>query len=404
MNELTYTQLKEILPSAKSFLEHAHEDLRDIGNRYFMLGCRLWEAQRYHYVEALGYVSIEQLAEKEFDLGRSSTYNLINIFERFCARGELGQRKAWIDPKYKNYKYSQLIEMEKAYCLRTGNIEKQIPPGTPVRVLKEYIKYINKQPGDNKDLPDWEVEQKQTPMLPPVSGGKQIAGQLSIENTEPDKPQNDTTVNTGEELPVTQNAKQTAPVQTFGLPTHAKVKSTEPKFETLYIHNLSREELTNIIDKTCKIFEQRIHTYTSDGLWLKTPASCFADELYPKIAEHILQRGKFLDQMNNPPDVFDSNKYSLQSRQGVRDFLADYKSWHQKFGFNNFYFNKVYSCTLKDQTYIYACERKIYVGALQLGKAETKVTYFFNAYKGDGVSEISQTQFEQYCAEHKDEL
>ena len=108
--------------------------------------------------------------------------------------------------------------------------------------------------------------------------------------------------------------------------------------------------------------------------------------------------------MNNPPEPFDSNKYSLQSRQGVRDFLADYKAWHQKYGFNRYYFDKVYSCFLKDKTYIYACERKIYVGTLQLGKAETKVTYFFNAYKGDGVSEISQTQFEQYCAEHKNEL
>ena len=401
MNELTYTQLKEILPSAKSFLEHAHEDLRDISNRYFMLGCRLWEAQRYHYVEALGYESIEQLAEKEFDLGRSSTYNLINIFERFCARGELGQRKAWIDPIFKNYKYSQLIEMEKAYCLRISKIEKQIPPGTSVRTLKEYIKYLNKNPEDFKDLPDWETEQKQMPMLPPVSDSNPT--QKGLMNTVPDKTQFNTTENASEEFNTTPTVKQTTIVQTFGLRSRATEKEKN-EAAVLYIHNISREELTDIIDKTCKLFEQRIHTYTTDGLWLKTPASCFADELYPKIADFILQKGFFQDPHNNPPEPFDSNKYSLQSRQGVRNFLADYKNWHRAFGYNNYYFDRIYKCFLKDKTYIYACERKIYVGKLQLGKAETKVTYYFNAYKGDGISEISQTQFEQYCAEHKDEL
>lgn len=389
MNELTTTEKKEILPQAKSFLEHAHDDLRDIGNRFFMLGCRLWEARRYNYVEALGYESIEQLAEKEFDLGKSSTYNLINVFIRFCARGEQGQYKAWINPIFKNYKYSQLIEMEKAYVLPTYNIEEKIPPTTPIRVLKEYIKYLNKNSGDHKHLPEWKAEQEQTAMLPPVSDNNPV-------NEEPTDTIPDTNV-----APTAEQPAET--VQTFGLPTCAD-KNEKPKSAVFYLHNLSREELANIIDKTCKIFEQRIHTYTNDGLWLKTPASCFADELYPKIAEHILQSGIFQDPMNNPPDVFDSNKHSLQSRQGVRDFLADYKSWHQAFGFNNFYFNKIYSCTLKDRTYIYACERKIYVGTLQLGKAETKVTYFFNAFKGDGVSEISQTQFEQYCAEHKDKL
>ena len=401
MNELTITEMKELLPQAKSFLEHAQDDLRDIGNRYFMLGYRLWEARRYNYVEALGYESIEQLAEKEFDLGKSSTYNLINVFVRFCARGEQGQYKAWIDPAFKNYKYSQLIEMEKAYVLPTYNTEKKIPPSTPVRTLREYIKYLNKNPDDHKWLPDWQAEQEQPPVLPPVSTNKQLEGQISIKDTVSNNTQTEVKGYNG--VPSAEQPAET--VQTFGLRQHAEPKKNEkPQAVNLFIHNLSREELANIIDTTCKIFEQRIHTYTSDGLWLKTPASYFANELYPKIADHILRRGFFQNPINNPPENFDSSKYSLQNRQGVRDFLADYKSWHQAFGYNNFYFEKIYECFLKDKTYIYACERKIYTGQLQLGKAETKVTYFFNAYKGDGVSEISQTQFEQYCAEHKDEL
>ena len=320
MNELTTTEKKEILPQAKNFLEHAHDDLRDIGNRFFMLGCRLWEARRYNYVEALGYESIEQLAEKEFDLGKSSTYNLINVFIRFCARGEQGQYKAWIDPTYKNYKYSQLIEMEKAYVLPTYNIEKRIPPTTPIRILKEYIKDLNKKYGHIKDLPEWRAEQEQTPVLPPVSDNNPI-------NKEPADTIPDTNV-----APTVEQPAET--VQTFGLPTCAEPEQTE------------------------------------------TVAK-------PKASKPT---------------------YSFHSRESVRIFLKDYESWKkyaQSWG--SPFFKATYGYIFKNGSYIMACERSMFEGA----KFDEKMTviepiYFLSTKYG--FTEISKNQFEQYCAEHKDEL
>lgn len=226
MNELTVTEKKEILPFAESFLENAKQDMEDIGKRYFMLGCRLHEAQIYNYVETLGYDNIEQLAEAELDLGRSSTYNLIKVFKRFCARNEHGDYKTWVDPKYKNYSYSQLIEMEKAYCL-SYDIEKEIPPNTPVRIIKEYVKYINKNPGDHKSLPDWQNEE-QLATLSPISNNKQIKGQLSIEDTASNNVQFDKIKIISEENNVTNPLKTpesaTEAIQTFGLPTYADNK------------------------------------------------------------------------------------------------------------------------------------------------------------------------------------
>ena len=220
MNELTTTEKKEILPSAQHFLERAKEDMKDVGDRFFMLGCRLYEAQIYHYVEALGYESIEQLAEAELDLGKSSTYNLINVFKRFCDRDQYGNYKTWVKPAFRPYKYSQLVEMEKALCLDV-NIEKEIPPSTPVRVLKEYIKYLNKNPGNHKNLPEWKAEQEQTAMLPPVSDSKPANEEPT--DTIPDEPQPDTDVNN-----VAPTAEQPAEtVQTFGLPTCAEPEETE---------------------------------------------------------------------------------------------------------------------------------------------------------------------------------
>ena len=185
MGYITATEKKEILPFAQGFLEHAKEDMKEIGNRFFFLGCRLYEAQIYNYVEALGYDSIEQLAEAELDLGKSSTYNLINVFKRFCERDEYNNYKTWIAPKYKKYKYSQLVEMEKAYCL-PANIEEKIPPETPVRIIKDFIKYLNKNTGNYKSLPEWKAEQEQTPMLSVSSslGGKNsLVGNLICLNT-----------------------------------------------------------------------------------------------------------------------------------------------------------------------------------------------------------------------------
>ena len=221
MTFLTESEKKEILPHAQNFLKHTKEYMKEIGDTFFLVGCHLYEAQIYNYVEALGYESIEQLAEKELDLGKSSTYNLINVFKRFCDRNEYGNHKAWIDPKYKNYKYSQLIEIEKIYSI-PWNIEKIIPPSTPVRVLKEYIKYVNKNSGSYKPLPEWQAEQEQEPILSPTADNKQIEGQLSIEETTPDEPQTNKKTTASEKNNVAPNVETSSTVQTFGLRKSAK--------------------------------------------------------------------------------------------------------------------------------------------------------------------------------------
>lgn len=327
MNELTTIEKKEILPSAQHFLERAKEDMKDVGDRFFMLGCRLYEAQIYHYVEALGYESIEQLAEAELDLGKSSTYNLINVFKRFCDRDQYGNYKTWVKPAFRPYKYSQLVEMEKALCLDV-NIEKEIPPSTPVRVLKEYIKYLNKNPGNHKNLPEWKADQEQTTMLPPVLNSNPTKEEPT--DTVPDESQANTGVNNI--APTVEQPAET--VQTFGLPTCAEPEQT------------------------------------------KTVAK-------PKA--------------NKPT-------YSFHSREGVRTFLKDYENWKkyaQSWG--SPFFKATYGYIFRNGSYIMACERSMFEGA----KFDEKMTvieptYFLSTKYG--FTEISKNQFEQYCAEHKDEL
>lgn len=317
MNELTTTEKKELLSSAQNFLQHAKQYIKEIGDTFFLVGCHLYEAQIYHYVETLGYNSIEELAEAELDLSKSSTYNLINVFKRFCDRDEYGNHKIWIKPAFRKYKYSQLVEMEKAYCL-DNNIEKEIPPSTPVRVLKEYIKYLNKNPGNHKHLPEWKAEQEQTSVLPPVSDNNPIKEEPA--DTVPDEPQPNTDVNN-----VAPTAEQPAEtVQTFGLPTCAKTEE-------------------------------------------KTP------------------------------------KYNFSTRAGVREFLKDCLHWKEKECYSPFIGCHYYMLKNKRRIYVYV-QRTASKNSID-GIYEVIHRFFIdlNQYSNIPV-EITKEQFEQYCAEHKDEL
>ena len=317
MTELTTTQKKELLPSAQNFLQHAKQYIKEIGDTFFLVGCHLYEAQIYHYVETLGYNSIEELAEAELDLGKSSTYNLINVFKRFCDRDEYGNYKTWINPKYKNYKYSQLIEIEKIYSL-PYNIEKIIPPSTPVRVLKEYIKYFNKNISNYKPLPEWQAEKEQTSMLPPVSESNPIKEEPT--DTVPNEQQPDTNVNNV--APTVEQPAET--VQTFGLPTCAKAEE-------------------------------------------KTP------------------------------------KYNFSTRAGVREFLKDCLQWKEKECYSPFIGCHYYMLKNKRRIYVYV-QRTASKNSID-GIYEVIHRFFIDLNQYSDVPvEITKEQFEQYCAEHKDEL
>ena len=105
-----------LLPFANGFLREVRLDLADIKRSFFSIGFRLNEANEMNYYSALGYQTIEELAESEFGFKRSTTYNLINVFRRFCVREFINStyvRRNQIDENFKDYSYSQLLEFTK---------------------------------------------------------------------------------------------------------------------------------------------------------------------------------------------------------------------------------------------------------------------------------------------------
>lgn len=120
------------------------------------------------------------------------------------------------------------------------------------------------------------------------------------------------------------------------------------------------------------------------------------------------------DKLESSPDYVLNDKekkdkkqlYDFSTRAGVRTFLSDYQSW-KKYAktWGSPYFKAVYGFVFKNGKYIMACESNVYEGLnVSLGRATIKVTYFVVLNNDDGFTEITKGQFEEYCAEHKDEL
>ncbi|MBQ3506878.1 MAG: hypothetical protein IJA89_08935 [Clostridia bacterium] len=99
-------------------------------------------------------------------------------------------------------------------------------------------------------------------------------------------------------------------------------------------------------------------------------------------------------------------EYDLTARKKVREFLNDYKNWRLRKNLSDdFFLQKVYSYEFKSHQFIYAVEQFTYgKGELELGKAQTEITYYLNAFTGDGVTQITKEQIEQFCSQHKGEL
>lgn len=70
MTNQEHNELK--ISFAKDFLKYVHEDLLQIKAPHFDIAFRLHEAKQLGYAELLGYTDIYNLADKEFNLGKTS--------------------------------------------------------------------------------------------------------------------------------------------------------------------------------------------------------------------------------------------------------------------------------------------------------------------------------------------
>ena len=427
------------LSQAKDFIEYTNRDLKDITRRFFIIGFRLNEAKEQGYVEALGYPDIETLAEEEFGFKRSTTYGLIAVFRRFAEISDNGTYLNYIQDRYKDYSYSQLLEINKLVYLPSYDyIKTLIPPNSSVRDVAAFIKF-RKEKASNEDytLPQWKALQTQeTPVTEEkptayIEQAREQAKKAGIPFYEGDMDEDFNPYVYDGNMSVEdyklmhklmeEDKKEKTPstVQTSGLRTSAKQKTQREEYanenwqpiqDTDTI--ISQEEFRKIVTKACKTFETKLYHPCDNGLNLKVAPDLHADNIFLYLKE-LLQcknlliarnKMKFLAPEEKPMRETRADKtYNFSTRDGVREFLQDYKQWD--YLHYDPFLRATYRYGFKNGMYLFACETQVFCGKDKpQDEAEMQVTYFLNAQNMKSCAQISKRQLEQFCALHKDEL
>lgn len=215
--------------AAESFVKMVKLNLQDVRKSFFEIGFRLNEANDMGYYKELGYETIEDLAEEEFGFKRSTTYGLIKVFNRFAVRSSdwsCGLARNEIRDEYKDYSYSQLLEISKCTYIPVP-IANYIPVNSSIRDIAEYVKEYNKNPDSFPTLPKWkELKSSSTGKL--IDDLKQLTSDIEKSNAQLKGQMSIEEVNVGEvvqEEVSTENA-----VQTSGLRMSAEPEEKTPKY------------------------------------------------------------------------------------------------------------------------------------------------------------------------------
>lgn len=153
--------------------EKIKKAMYDAARQFVYIGFLLWEVQEYGYYKEHGYQSVYEYAEAELGFKKSSTKNFIAINYEFGCKdnrpyGIAHQRTISLQPKYRQFKYSQLCEMLAMSPAKRETI-------TPDMTIKK-IREIKKQqepdlPADMETIPITMPENKLT---------GQTSGQITI--------------------------------------------------------------------------------------------------------------------------------------------------------------------------------------------------------------------------------
>lgn len=128
------------LSREQAFVAGVRQDLSDIKHSFFRIGAKLREAQMYGLYRKLGYNSLEECAEALFDLKKSTTYELINVYDKFRDRKSTEPK---IADRYKKFSQSQLVALSGCkYGLE--QFMRHVDEKDTVATLKSAVKHYQK--------------------------------------------------------------------------------------------------------------------------------------------------------------------------------------------------------------------------------------------------------------------
>ncbi len=147
--------LREEREQARWSLGYIMDDFADIKKRYVSLGFHLNEFKRCEYYKDFGYVTFEEFCTANIPLDKGSISRCISVFENFAAvdtNAGYKSRKMWLDDRYKEYSYSQLVEMVSL----SSPVQTLIPSDMTVAKIREVevISENEEKTAETRELPN----------------------------------------------------------------------------------------------------------------------------------------------------------------------------------------------------------------------------------------------------------
>lgn len=133
---------------ARSSVRYILTDLNDIRKKYFLLGFHLQECSRMKYYEDFGYTTMEEFCEKNFGLDKSTVSRCISVCLEFHKQENTingikeGEYLLEIDDRWKEYSYSQLVEM----IPLSNEQRRMVKPEMSIKQIREFKKSLKKKP------------------------------------------------------------------------------------------------------------------------------------------------------------------------------------------------------------------------------------------------------------------
>ena len=127
-------------------IENLNESIKSLSNSFIEIGCYLKKIKDHSRFKDLGYESIYEFAEKNYNFSKTTTKNFISVYERF---GDGCEDCPEIDGKYCDYNFSQLVELV--------SVKDDFENYSPSQTVKEIriSKLSNNIDSDKKAVEQW---------------------------------------------------------------------------------------------------------------------------------------------------------------------------------------------------------------------------------------------------------
>ena len=155
----TYTDVA-FAKEAKKHHTSIKAELAKIDSSFEKIAFNLYWFHETKGYEQLGYKSIAEFTAKEYGIAKGTTYNFINVVDRFGERDENGNITGRIAEEYKDYKSSKLIALLDVPMLEQLD---EFSADMSVRDIKKKVKELNADVSSDEnsatDAPDADADE-----------------------------------------------------------------------------------------------------------------------------------------------------------------------------------------------------------------------------------------------------